>query len=451
MGAKNQSQQYENSVHKFEDMKIKQLEEPHILAKLGQPILAAPLAALGPYTRRGSTSNFDVYYDNNLGTNGQNLADAVLANCESDFAQLRIWFGGLNAGRFAVYIDPGSFGAYHANCAATDLHCAAFSGTNGALENMLNVAEADEVFMANQGRGWNCGASNGEGLSRVLAAERYPAALDGFASGASWLDSDRPDWVSKTEPTDGNYVSTGCATLFINYLRFHYGFSLDQIVQAGGFTLAQTFTKLVGSYYPFERFALFLNLRFPPGTPSGLLNDNPFPIQIQSLPLSGVIHLEGIGDYPFNNDNFVGTQGQSRRLEGFQIQFAPPVTNLGMRYMAHLQDVGDVQWVNSPMFIGTRGEGRRLEGFAIELTGSAASRYDVMYMAHLEGIGDTGFFQNGQFCGTRGQARRVEGILVHVGPKAQQIRAARGKRPMQGRGTQPRFSKQSKANLRKRR
>src|SRR5689334_918984 len=175
---------------------------PHVLVMPDVVIKPADLAAAVAYTKRGNTSNFDVYYDNSLGTNGQNLADAVLSNCEEDFAQVRNWFGGVNAGRFAVYIDVGTFGAWHSGCDATDLHCAAFSGTNGGLVNMLNVAEMDEVFMARQGRGWNCAASNGEGLSRVLAAERYPSQLDGFASGPSWLDSNRLDWVSNTDGTD---------------------------------------------------------------------------------------------------------------------------------------------------------------------------------------------------------------------------------------------------------
>jgi len=126
-------------------------------------------AALGPYTFVGSTANFDVSYDNSLGVNGSNLANAVLANCERDYAQLQGWFGGIAAGRFSVFIDPGSFGAYHASCPATELHLAAFSGTDTALVNMLNVAEVDEVFMATQNAGWNCGYSSGEGLSRVLA------------------------------------------------------------------------------------------------------------------------------------------------------------------------------------------------------------------------------------------------------------------------------------------
>lgn len=249
-----------------------------ILVKPGQSIPAEALAELGPYTQRGSTTNFDVYYDNSLGTNGQTLADAVLANCEHDFAQLRAWFGGTAAGRFAVYIDPGTFGAYHASCAATEIHCAAFSGTNGALVNMLNVAEVDEVMMANQNAGWNCGASNGEGLSRVLATELYPAELNGFTSASSWLDSNRPDFVTNTDPTDRNYVSIGCATLFINYLYHQLGFDLATIVQAGGSTLATGYHNLTGSGDAFAPFAGLLAQRFSPGTPSGLTNDNPFPL-----------------------------------------------------------------------------------------------------------------------------------------------------------------------------
>jgi hypothetical protein len=133
--------------------------------------------------------------------------------------------------------------------------------------------------------------------------------------------------------------------------------------------------------------------------------------------LDVLVHLQGIGDLSFRENEFAGTRGQSRRLEGFQLQLSPPVSGLSMRYMAHLQGIGDVPFVNEGQFVGTRGQSRRLEGFAIELTGSAAANFNVFYMAHLEGIGDTSVFRNGQFCGTRGQSRRVEGILVRVEPR----------------------------------
>jgi hypothetical protein len=145
--------------------------------------------------------------------------------------------------------------------------------------------------------------------------------------------------------------------------------------------------------------------------------------------LIGLVHLQDIGDITFRDNDFAGTIGQARRLEGFQLDFNPPRPDLGLRYMAHLQDIGDTPWVNGGQFVGTRGQSRRLEGFAIELTGPAAVNFNVRYMAHLEGVGDTPlgtsarpYFQNGEFCGTRGQSRRVEGIMVRVDPKSPEDR-----------------------------
>jgi hypothetical protein len=239
-------------------------------------------AQQGPYTHRGDTQNFSVYYDASLGQNGQSLADAVLANCENDYTSLQNYFGNLTIPGlpFAILIDPGTFGAWHQTCLATALHCAAFDGSNSDLVNMLVVAEEDEVFMAAQSAGWDCGASNGEGLSRVLAAERYPQQLDGFASAAAWLNSNRPDWVNQTDGTDTNFVSIGCATLFINYLVHQLNHPLPNVVQAGGNTLQQTYQRVSGdASNPFPAFGALLASRFPPGTPADLGNDNPFPIQ----------------------------------------------------------------------------------------------------------------------------------------------------------------------------
>jgi hypothetical protein len=230
----------------------------------------------GPYTLRRNTTSFQVSYENALGANGPVLADAVLATCESDYASLRTWFGGLTpGGLLTVFVVTGTFGAYHASCAAAELHLAAVDGTNAGLVRMLMVAEADEVMMAAQHVGWDYGASHGEGLSRALATELYAAQFNGFATAASWLDSSRPDWVSTT---DQNYVSIGCATPFLNYLRYQLGYSLTAIVGAGAPTLAQVYTRLSGQTDAFTPFNTLLQQRFPVGQPSGLSNDNPFPV-----------------------------------------------------------------------------------------------------------------------------------------------------------------------------
>jgi hypothetical protein len=252
----------------------------HRHSVLIEPGGAIPIIRPPPprYTLGGRTANFEVAFDTTLRSEGQALADAILESCEQDLSQLRSFFGGVSAGPFSIFIDPGTFGAYHFSCADREIHCAAFGGMDGDLENFLNCAEVDEVLMAAQANGWNCGASAGEGLSRVLATELHPASLGRFASASHWLNSARPDWVTQTEGTDRDYVSIGCATLFINYLQHQLHFSLAQIVQAGGTTLQQTYERLTGSSDAFGPFASLLEARFPPGVNVALPNDNPFPL-----------------------------------------------------------------------------------------------------------------------------------------------------------------------------
>jgi hypothetical protein len=263
-------------------------QKPRVFAhSAASPQEAAAAVADETYTQQGATANFVVFYAASLGDNGPSLADAVLATCERDYAQLQTWFGNIAIANlpFNVFIKPGSGGASHATCADTSMFCDAFTGTDADLVRSLVVAEADEVFMDNQGAGWNCGFNNGEALSRVLAAEIYPAELTPpgtgatFASAEFYLEGNRDDFVDQNDETDQNFESIGCGTLFINWLRFQLGFSLDQIVQNGGPTLAATYQNLTGQTDGFQRFSDLLAANFPPGAgPYGLTNDNPFPL-----------------------------------------------------------------------------------------------------------------------------------------------------------------------------
>jgi hypothetical protein len=164
---------------------------------------------------------------------------------------------------------------------------------------MLVVAEEVEVFSAVQNRGWDCGASNGEGLSRVLAAtDLYPGSLNGFNSAATWLDTPgRPDYVNNNDPTDRSYVSTGCSVLFLNYLRYQLGYKWGNIVQAAGTTLAQTYNGLTGLSDALTPFKALLQAHYPAGTPSGLTTDNPFPFPTGSEAWYG---YENLGGYCLN-------------------------------------------------------------------------------------------------------------------------------------------------------
>ena len=131
------------------------------------------------FVSAGTTEHFHVEYQRHLGYAGQVLARGVLGECEADYAQLTEWFGGVVPPHlpFRVSIVRGSFGAFHDACTDTHLRCSAFDGHNAELVEMLNMAEAVEVFSAAQNAGWNCGESNGEGLSRVLATALHPTQL----------------------------------------------------------------------------------------------------------------------------------------------------------------------------------------------------------------------------------------------------------------------------------
>ena len=137
----------------------------------------------------------------------------------------------------------------------------------------------------------------------------------------------------------------------------------------------------------------------------------------ESLKLRGIVHIQDLGDQPLEAAQWAGTKGRSLRLEGFAIDFSPPVPGLGLEYMCHLQDIGDTKWMPGGSFCGTRGEERRVEGFAIRLTGSQISKYNVYYTCHVQDVGDTGQVMNGAFCGTHGKSLRVEALQVGVFPK----------------------------------
>lgn len=282
------------------------------------PVKALPhtAPALGadfsfPTTLQGSTAHFSVYYDPVLGGAGVSLATGVLARCEADYAAMSAIFGGLQIGHFNIILAPGIGGAYHANCGATDLYCDGETTEASDFANFLVVAEEVEVFQANQNRGWNCGWSNGEGLSRTLATLQYPAQLNGFNSASTWLNAaGRPDFVNQNEQTDRNYVSIGCSTLFLNYLRAQLGFSWGQILQTGGATLQEVYGRLTHSLHGVDQFKADLEVRFPVGTPAVLANDNPFPIR--TVPIKNTLTetaQNAIGGAMLNGRTFVAWAG----------------------------------------------------------------------------------------------------------------------------------------------
>jgi hypothetical protein len=237
---------------------------------------------IGPTISAGKTKHFDVLYEINLGNPGKMTAEAVLKKCEQDYETLFEWFK-VTPPRFSLVVACVSESsldlAFHENCSATTLYCDCSTSPpyDGEYTSALVVAEETEVFEAYQKRGWDCGQSHGEGLSRALASELHPGALDSHAVAPAWLRGGNIDFVNYTYPTDINPLANGCAVLFLNYLHHQLGYGWDRIVAAGAQTLGATYRLLTGLREdPFPGFVALLQRNFPPGQP--LKGDNPFPL-----------------------------------------------------------------------------------------------------------------------------------------------------------------------------
>jgi len=248
------------------------------------PLGADPAGFDYPATLVGSSGNVTVYYDSSLGSQGLALAQQFLANAVGPYNDMQTFFG-IAGGLVDVVIVPlggnndGGGGAYHYGCdfdsggvLYLDATFAQPTSDPLQLEIGLFIAELSEAFMGPQGLGWGCGSSNGEGLSRYLAEHETATNTipDVFLTSPSWVSAGFPDWVSSTEGSDGDYASIGPAVLYIYWMRSQ-GYTISQITQAGGATLAANYQTLTGrttAYADLKAAVQAVPVR----------NDNPFPV-----------------------------------------------------------------------------------------------------------------------------------------------------------------------------
>jgi len=239
----------------------------------------------------GRTAHFVVLSDGS--PDGYAAAQAVLATAEVDFAAVQTWFGGIalppgqdgddqtvprTAQPIFVAMDPQAGGAYHYGCDATDIYIAP---TPPIAATGLVVAELVEIFEAAINNGWDCGQTNGEALSRVLAVERNAAlAVIVSPTAQGWWANGHQDYANSNAADDANSDANGCGTLFLYYLHTQLGFSWQQIAMTGGATLGACYQTLTG-LDPIQGFADFVG-RLATRDQGGQLvlpaSGNPFPM-----------------------------------------------------------------------------------------------------------------------------------------------------------------------------
>ena len=105
-------------------------------------------------------------------------------------------------------------------------------------------------------------------------------------------------------------------------------------------------------------------------------------------------------------------------MEALRLTIAKAEVTGDISYRGHVQGIGWQPYVTSANKIGTTGEGRRLEAFQISLTGDLATKYRIEYRAHVSGIGWQSWVTDGAVAGTTGQARAVEAVQIRLVAKS---------------------------------
>lgn len=153
------------------------------------------------------------------------------------------------------------------------------------------------------------------------------------------------------------------------------------------------------------------------------------------LPVLSRGHIQDLGDYPADGSwvespNRIGTVGQSKRIEGFELKAADSLpADVELRYNVHVQNIGWLydendpsSWAKNGDYAGTRGNSLRIEAIKIVLldaSGTKASGYHIRYQGHVQNIGDLPadseqWFVDGEQLGTVGSSLRLEALKLEI-------------------------------------
>ncbi|BCW72444.1 hypothetical protein [Arthrobacter sp. NicSoilB8] len=253
-------------------------------------------------TGGGVTPHYRFQYEDSLRSTATNPTgleparmNAVIAVAEADYDQLSGWFGNIALDvdvPITVSVTPNDGGAGWGFSGKSSIAVTVNPATgDSTLVRYLLISEMSEQLMRAQGFGWfgdNTEGSQGEGLSRFLAAEflarnSLGGTPAGFPISDLWLASDRADNVNIIVKGDSKpTAASGCSILFIYYLYSQLGFTIEEIIRAGGDNLQKVYSKLTNDdVNPFPDFKQVLDDAFPPAkfTAIGGSNpDNPFPL-----------------------------------------------------------------------------------------------------------------------------------------------------------------------------
>lgn len=129
-------------------------------------------------------------------------------------------------------------------------------------------------------------------------------------------------------------------------------------------------------------------------------------------------YIEGVSsneDKIETSGQISGTTGQNRRIEGMNIELVNAPEGAHIKYQAHVQDYGWMDWVQDGQLAGVLNRGLKIEAVRIKLEGLEG--YTVQYKAHVQDIGWTDWYIDGESAGTTGRNLKIEALQIKIVPE----------------------------------
>ncbi len=117
-----------------------------------------------------------------------------------------------------------------------------------------------------------------------------------------------------------------------------------------------------------------------------------------------------------SNGEISGTVGENRKVEALQVELKnAPSTSAHIKYKAHVENYGWMDWVKDGQIAGVMNKGLKIEAIKVELEG--LDNYTVEYKAHVQDYGWTDWYIDGETAGTTGKNKKIEAIQIRIVPK----------------------------------
>lgn len=131
-------------------------------------------------------------------------------------------------------------------------------------------------------------------------------------------------------------------------------------------------------------------------------------------------HCQTIGDCPEVRDGqTAGTTGFGKRLEALWISLEEAAKKLGvelkLKGKCHIQGTGwvDLGYITKDTMIGSKGKSKRLEAIILEIEGLPEG-YELQYRTHIQTIGWTGWVAAGFASGSVGFRKGIEAVQIRI-------------------------------------